>query len=129
MSLIGIAFTPSDAYGIQAFAAALGTKFYLIQVTGSPVTDSGAEEVFAANLVDIPPADGLVETLKQCVKDGDTHVVAVSSMASKDVMARLAGVLGCAMVTDVIAVDSPTVFKRPIVAGTLIETVEATRCV
>lgn len=125
MSLIGIAFTPSDAYGIQAFAAALGKKFYLIQITGSPVTDAGAEEVFAANLTDIPPADGLVETLKQCVKDGDTHVVAVSSMASKDVMARLAGALGCAMVTDVIAIDSPTTFKRPIVAGTLIETVEA----
>ncbi|MBL8060459.1 MAG: FAD-binding protein [Chthonomonas sp.] len=125
MSIIGIAFTPSDAYGIQSFAASLGKPFFLIQITGAPVTDAGAQEVFAANLTDIPPADGLVETLKQCVKDGDTHVVAVSSMASKDAMARLAGFLDCAMVTDVISAESPSVFKRPIVAGTLIETVEA----
>jgi electron transfer flavoprotein alpha subunit len=48
----------------------------------------------------------------------------VSSMRSKDVLARLAGLLDAAMVTDVIAADSPTVFKRPIVAGSIIATVE-----
>jgi electron transfer flavoprotein alpha subunit len=45
-------------------------------------------------------------------------------MRSKDVLARLAGLLDAAMVTDVIAVDSPTAFKRPIVAGSIIATVE-----
>jgi electron transfer flavoprotein alpha subunit len=45
-------------------------------------------------------------------------------MRSKDVLARVAGILDAAMVTDVVGVESPTVFTRPIVAGSIIATVE-----
>ena len=45
-------------------------------------------------------------------------------MRSKDVLARLAGLLDAAMVTDVVAAESPTTFKRPMVAGSIIATVE-----
>ena len=124
MSIVGIAFTPADATGIQAFAAALGLPFRLVQITGAANTTCGALKVLSAGLEDVPPADGLVASLEGAVQ-GASHIVAVSSMASKDVMARLAGVLDCAMVTDVVSADSPSTFKRPIVAGTLIETVEA----
>lgn len=69
-------------------------------------------------------ADAAVSSLKTIVEPY-SHLAAVSSMRSKDVMARLAGQLDCAMVTDAIAASSPTVFDRPIIAGTVIETVEA----
>lgn len=70
------------------------------------------------------PADGAARAIAD-LASGYSHLAAVSSMASKDVMARVAGLLDAAMVTDVIACESATIFQRPIVAGTLIETVEA----
>lgn len=75
------------------------------------------------------PADALSDaaaTAVQAAVQGHTHIAAVSSMRSKDVMARVAGLLDCGMVTDVTAVVSPTVFERPIIAGTVTATVEAT---
>ena len=121
--ILGIAFSPADAYGIQSFAAALGLPFDLIQVTGAPVTDSGAGKVLSAGLEDIPPADGIATGIQaQC--GHYSHIVAVSSMASKDVLARIAGLLDCAMVTDVVSAPSPLTFVRPIIAGTLLQTVE-----
>jgi electron transfer flavoprotein alpha subunit len=119
--ILGIAFSSSDAAGIQAFAAAVGAPFDLV-CFGSGVTDAGAG---AVHLIpgELPNADVLAETVKS-VASGYTHFAAVSSMASKDVSARLAGILDCGMVTDVIAASSPTVFHRPVVAGTVIATVE-----
>lgn len=122
--ILGIAFSESDAYGIQSFAATLGLPFDLVQVTGHSVLDAGAGKVHSAGLNDVPPADSVAAGVVS-VAEGYSHLVAVSSMASKDVMARVAGLLDCGMVTDVIGAQSPTVFQRPIVAGTLIQTVEA----
>jgi electron transfer flavoprotein alpha subunit len=121
--ILGVAFSPSDVPGIQSFAAAIGVPFDVVQIVGSPVLDAGAGTVFSAELSDLPPADGLAKGL-QLSAVGYSHIVAVSSMASKDVMARLAGLLDCAMVTDVIAAQSATVFQRPVVAGTILQTVE-----
>lgn len=58
------------------------------------------------------------------VCDGYTHIAAVSSMASKDVMARVAGMLDCPMVTDTLSVESTDTFTRPMVAGSVIATVQ-----
>jgi electron transfer flavoprotein alpha subunit len=69
------------------------------------------------------PADGIAKAI-QSKAAGYTHIAAISSMRSKDVMARLAGLLDAAMVTDVISIDSPKQFKRPIAAGTVIATIE-----
>jgi electron transfer flavoprotein alpha subunit len=68
-------------------------------------------------------ADGLAEALRP-VAEGYSHVAAVSSMKSKDVLARLAGLMEAAMVTDAVAVLSPTTFQRPMVAGSVLATVE-----
>lgn len=68
-------------------------------------------------------ADSLAKAIAQLASEY-SHLASVSSMASKDVMARVAGILDIPMVTDAIAAQSPTQFKRPIVAGTLIESVE-----
>src|SRR5262249_9776510 len=53
-----------------------------------------------------------------------SHVAAISSMRSKDVMARLAGLVDAAMVTDAIGLESSKIFRRPIIAGSAIATVE-----
>ncbi len=58
-------------------------------------------------------------------KSGYTHVLAPSTTFGKDLMPRVAALLGVAQVTDIMAVDGPYTFKRPIYAGNAIVTVEA----
>src|SRR5439155_21162651 len=54
-----------------------------------------------------------------------THVLGPSTTYGKDLMARVAGLLGAAQVSDIMAIESPTRFRRPIYAGNAILTVEA----
>lgn len=121
--LLWIAFDASDAPAGAAFAKAIGAEFDLLQITGQPATDVGAGKVMSAGLEQVPAADGLAKALAS-VTAGYSHIGAVSSMRSKDVMARLAGILDAAMVTDAVAADSATSFRRPMVAGSILATVE-----
>ena len=57
--------------------------------------------------------------------DGYTHVFGPSTTFGKDLMPCVAALLGTAQVSDVMAVESSHVFKRPIYAGNAIVTVEA----
>lgn len=104
MKLLLIAFSESDAAQSGGFIQALGIETETV-------------------LVQSQPADAFAASLAEKAK-GYTHIAAVSSMQSKDALAYLAGVLDCAMVTDVIGVNSPNSFKRPIFAGSMIATVE-----
>lgn len=122
--LLWIAFDASEAPTAAGFAKALGTGFDLLQLSGSPATEAGAEKVMTAGLSEVPTADGIAKSIAS-LAGGYSHIAAVSSMRSKDILARVAGVMDAAMVTDVVAVESPTTFKRPMVAGSIIATVEA----
>ncbi|HWE22826.1 MAG TPA: electron transfer flavoprotein subunit alpha/FixB family protein [Myxococcales bacterium] len=54
-----------------------------------------------------------------------SHLLGPSTTFGKDLMARVAGLLGAPQVSDIMAVESPTRFRRPIYAGNAILTVEA----
>lgn len=101
-----VAFSSAEVSTCAGFATALGLEFSIVLVGG-----------------EIPPADALATGLFR-LSEGVSHIGAVSSMRSKDVMARLAGLLDAAMLTDVVSVVSPKVFTRPMVAGSVIATVE-----
>jgi electron transfer flavoprotein alpha subunit len=120
---LAILFEAHEASAAAGFANALGFPFDFLALQGEAPTNLGASKVLAARLSDIPPADGLAKAIQQ-VAAGYDYIISVSSMASKDLLARVAGLLDAAMVTDAIAVESPTLFKRPVVAGSMIATVE-----
>jgi electron transfer flavoprotein alpha subunit len=123
VKLLLVAFDSDEARQAGGFGLALGLPFDMLHLSGEAVTDSGAEKVFLAGLSEIPPADGIAKAIA-AQSDGYTHVAAISNMRSKDVMARVAGLLDAAMVTDVVSVTSPTIFHRPVVAGSITATVE-----
>lgn len=54
-----------------------------------------------------------------------THVLGPSTTFGKDLMARVAGLLDAPQVSDIMAIESPTRFRRPVYAGNAILTVEA----
>jgi len=57
--------------------------------------------------------------------DGYTHVLGPSTTFGKDLMPCVAALLGVSQVSDVMAVDGPYAFKRPIYAGNAIVSVAA----
>jgi len=118
-----VLFAPVEATAGAAFAQCLAMPFDLLALKGEVPTNLGAEKIFRTAFIENPPADGLAQGLRN-VAQPYTHIASVSSMQAKDVMARLAGLLDCGMVTDAIAACSPTEFKRPVVAGSMIATVE-----
>lgn len=121
--LLIIAFESHEAASLAGFAEKLGLPFDVVAIKGLTEAPSSAGTVRSAQLADIPTADVLAKALLPLV-EGYTHIAAVSSMATKDVLARLAGLWDAAMVTDVTAVESPAQFQRPIFAGTVLSTVE-----
>jgi electron transfer flavoprotein alpha subunit len=56
---------------------------------------------------------------------GYTHVFGPSTSFGKDLMPRIAALLGAPQVSDLMAVEAPYRFRRPIYAGNAIVTVEA----
>lgn len=54
-----------------------------------------------------------------------SHVLAPSTTSGKNVMPRVAALMDVAQISDILAVESESVFKRPIYAGNIIATVES----
>lgn len=63
--------------------------------------------------------------LIHAVSTGYSHILAASTSQGKDIMPRVAALLDVAQISDIIAVLSPTLFKRPIYAGNAIVTLES----
>jgi electron transfer flavoprotein alpha subunit len=57
--------------------------------------------------------------------DGYSHVLGPSTTFGKDLMPRVAALLGVGQLSDIMAVESTHRFKRPVYAGNAIETVDA----
>ncbi|MCO5297648.1 MAG: FAD-binding protein [Fimbriimonadaceae bacterium] len=123
MKLLLIAFDGAEAAQGAGFAQQLGLPFDVLALEGHGPTDTGAEKVLEAGLAHGSTADGLAKAIAGAAV-GYTHLAAISSMRSKDVLPRVAALLGAAMVTDAIAAESPTRFQRPLVAGSILATVE-----
>jgi len=124
MKLLAVVFKPEEAAGLAAFASAMALPFDLLCLGGTPDDGFGAGEVLEATGDSLPPADSLGKDLAR-LSSGYSHLAAISSMRSKDVLPRVAALLGGAMVTDVVAVESPCRFRRLVAAGSLCATIEA----
>ena len=77
-------------------------------------------------------ADGLAENVAEQVLAlaGDyTHIMFAATASGKNVSPRVAARLDVAQISEIIAVDSPDTFQRPIYAGNAISTVQSSDAV
>ncbi|OTG65406.1 electron transfer flavoprotein subunit alpha/FixB family protein [Acinetobacter silvestris] len=73
-------------------------------------------------------AHQLAENVAALVADlgkGYSHILATTTTTGKNVLPRAAALLDVSMISDIIAVESPKTFKRPIYAGNAIATVQS----
>ena len=98
-----IAFNKSELARLAGFAATFGQPFETVLIPSGSLSESTAKAIATR-------------------AEGFSHLAAISSMQAKDILARVAGLLDAAMLTDVIEVESLTSFKRPILAGSIIAT-------
>lgn len=70
-----------------------------------------------------------VADLVVALAGGYKHILAAATTTGKNILPRVAALLDVSMITDIIAVESATTFKRPIYAGNAIATVESSESV
>jgi len=106
---IEVAVLAADASAVAAHAAAIAgvSKVLVIE------NPANAEPLAAVYAPQVAKA-----------ADGYTHVFGPSTTFGKDVMPRVAALLGVSQVSDVMAVEGSHRFKRPIYAGNAILTVD-----
>ena len=112
-------------------AAQIGGDVHVL-VAGQGVTGDeaatleGAAKVLVAD--DAAYANGLAENLAGLIVGmaGDySHIVAPSTASAKNVLPRVAALLDVMVLSDVIGVEGPDTFRRPIYAGNAIQTVKS----
>ncbi|MGE0000682.1 MAG: FAD-binding protein [Fimbriimonadaceae bacterium] len=123
MKLLCIAFSEVELAACGGLAGALGSEFDVLLVSGQASGGYGTGRIMSLGETEPPTADRFAPCIVAAA-NGYSHIAAVSSMASKDVIARAAGLAGAAMVTDVVKIEAPNRFVRPIVAGSILATVE-----
>jgi electron transfer flavoprotein alpha subunit len=123
---------PAVTFGKQMAEKAGGTLSLL--VVGNNVGNAAAEaakhgaaEVLVAEHPGLEHylAETWAPIVAKVAKDkGATVVGATSTSTGKDLMPRVAALLDAGLVSDVISIVGPTSFKRPMMAGNVITTVE-----
>ncbi len=106
---IDVAVLAADASAVAAQAAAITGVSKVVVIENA----ANAEPLAAVYAPQIAKA-----------AEGYTHVFGPSTTFGKDLMPRVAALLGVSQVSDIMAVEGPHRFKRPIYAGNAILTID-----
>ncbi len=118
---------------VVAAAQAIGADFDIL-VAGSGCAGVADEAALIGGTSKVLLADAaayenaLAENLAALVAglaDGYDHILAAHTTTGKNFLPRVAALLDAQMVSDIIGVDAPDTFKRPIYAGNAIATVRS----
>ena len=124
---------PSTARCVSCAQAIDGAEIHVAVLSDSPDAvaaeaakiDGVAKVLAVANAANAHPVAQVLAPHVAKLAEGYSHVFGPSTTFGKDLMPCVAALLGVAQVSDIMAVESPHVFKRPIYAGNAIITVEA----
>jgi len=129
----GRRLNPATAKGVTC-AAQIADAEITVAVFGAAVDAVAAEaaalqgvarvQVFADAAFSPPLASVLAPAVAQIARAGFSHVLAPSTTFGKDLLPRAAALLDVPAVSDIMAVEAPRRFRRPIYAGNAVLTVE-----
>jgi electron transfer flavoprotein alpha subunit len=116
-----------------AAAQRIGGDIHLL-VAGSGCADAAKAGAAVAGVGKVLHADGapLAEELAENVAallvslaKGYSHILAPATSSGKNILPRAAALLDCQQISEIIAVESPDTFVRPIYAGNALATVKS----
>ena len=127
----GARLNPSTAKCVTCAAKVGGTVDLLVlAASGADVAAQAAaiagvgKVLLAESAANAEPLAAVLAPQVAKLAAGYTHVFGPSTTFGKDLMPRVAALLGVGQVSDVSAVEGPHTFKRPIYAGNAVATVE-----
>ena len=114
-------------------ATRLGSDVHLLiaghQCTGAAQAAARVAGVTKVRIADAPHyKDGLAENLAAltvAIAKDYSHILAPATTYGKNVLPRVAALLDVAQISDIVAVESPDTFVRPIYAGNALATVQS----
>ncbi|MGA1375186.1 MAG: electron transfer flavoprotein subunit alpha/FixB family protein [Steroidobacteraceae bacterium] len=123
---------PATAKCVQCASQIQGAEIHVVVFAADPVTIANAaaqiagvsEVITVANAAHEHPLAACIAPQMAELARGYTHVFGPSTTFGKDLMPRVAALLDAPQASDVMAVESATLFRRPIYAGNAIITVE-----
>ena len=130
----GAHLNPGTAKCVTCAAALSGASITIAVLARDPtaVAAQAAALVGVAQVLSVanpanehPMAAVLAPQIALLAKDF-THVLGPATTFGKDLMPRVAALLGAPQISDVMAIESATRFRRPVYAGNAIVTVEVT---
>ena len=110
---------PGDIHLLVAGSQCANVAAEAAQLQGVKTVLLADAEIYAHALAE-PLADLIVQHAAAY-----SHILAPASVFGKNLLPRVAALLDMAMLTDVVAIEAPDTFVRPIYAGTLLETVQS----
>ncbi|MDN5923862.1 MAG: FAD-binding protein, partial [Xanthomonadales bacterium] len=124
---------PATARAVSAAVAVKADAIDVLVLAAAPdaiaaqaATLAGVSNVLTlAKAENAHPLAAILAPQIAAAADGYSHVFAPSTTFGKDVMPRVAALLGVGQVSDIMAVDGAHTFQRPIYAGNAILTVDA----
>jgi len=122
-TLVAIAAGKAAAGSGDCYAAVLGKG---IDDLAGEIAEYGVKKVFAVDdaALEHYTADAHAAALAQLVKDkGIEMVVATATAVGKDLLPRLAALLGAGMASEVVAFNADGTLQRPMYAGNVLATV------
>jgi electron transfer flavoprotein alpha subunit len=119
------------ARAITAETAAATIEVAVLAAAGQAIADEAAaldgvtKVILVEDAANGAPLAAVWAPQIAAVAAGCTHLLGPSSTFGKDLMPRIAALLGVSQLSDVMSVEGPYRFKRPIYAGNAIVTVDA----
>ena len=123
---------PATAKCVHCAAGIAGAEIHLVvfAADAAEVATQAAQVAGVSKVITVthplhanPLAATIAPQLAE-IAQGYTHVFGPSTTFGKDLMPRVAALLDAPQASDIMAVDSATLFRRPIYAGNAITTVE-----
>lgn len=118
---------------VAAAAAQIGGDIHVLvaganarSVADQAAKIAGVSKVLLADSPDL--ANGLAENLAEqvlAVANHYSHILFAATASGKNISPRVAARLDVAQISEIVAVDTPDTFKRPIYAGNAIATVQS----